>query len=91
MNGYCNSDGRKALHDQICELSFAMDDLRLYLDTHPDSAEALSQFNGYMEQRTELVGKYTDKYGPLDSYHINTSDGWYWNSAPMPWVKEANR
>ena len=92
MNGYCGNDnGKKALYDQIGEVSFAMDDLRLYLDTHPDSAEALALFSEYMEKRAELVGKYTENYGPLDSYLINTSGGWGWNAAPMPWAKEANK
>ncbi len=92
MNGYCNNDGgKKALFDQINEVSFALDDLRLYLDTHPDCAEALALFSEYMDKRAELVGKYTENYGPLDSYCLNTSGGWNWNSAPMPWMKEANK
>lgn len=92
MNGYCNNDnGKKALFDQINAVSFAMDDLRLFLDTHPDDEEALALFNDYMGQRTELIGKYTEKYGPVDSYFLDTSNGWCWNAAPMPWKQEAGR
>ncbi len=92
MNGYCGKDNEKTeLFDQIGELSFAMDDLRLYLDTHPNSNEALALFSEYMDKRAELVGKYTENYGPLDSYLVNASGGWDWNAAPMPWVQEASR
>ncbi len=91
MNGYCNDNGQKALFDRINEVSFAIDDLRLYLDTHPDCAEALALFAEYTDKRAELIGEYTGKYGPLDSYHVNTADGWDWNAAPMPWMKEANK
>ena len=91
MNGYCGQDGgKKTLSDQIDAVSFAMDELRLFLDTHPDDAEALALFSELMQNRRELVEKYTEKYGPLESYFLNTSAGWTWNSGPMPWEREAN-
>ena len=84
-----NCDNENALMRKITELSFAMDELRLFLDTHPDCSEALSDFSRRMEQRAELTAEYTEKYGSLDSYYPNTEDGWDWNRGPMPWKKEA--
>ncbi len=82
--------GRKALWDSIGAVSFAMDELRLFLDTHPDCSEALALFTEYMNRRHELVGQYTRQFGPLDSYYLNTEDGWSWTDEPMPWKAEAN-
>ena len=36
---------------RIMEVSFTMDDLRLYLDTHPNCNEALRYFDDLQEQR----------------------------------------
>lgn len=80
-----NRYGKHELFEEICAVSFAMDELRLYLDTHPKNAEALALFTEYMKKRHELVAKYTEEYGPIYSYYINTDNGWGWNNEPMPW------
>ena len=80
---------RKALFETIGAVSFAMDDLRLFLDTHPDCSEALAIYTEYMNRWHELVAQYTRQYGPLDAYYLNTDNGWSWNEGPMPWKGEA--
>lgn len=82
--------GKQELLMQINEVSFAMDELRLFLDTHPECEEALADFTDKMMRRAELCDKYTENYGPLDSYFINTDNGYTWNEGPMPWQREAN-
>ena len=42
------------LLQQICEVSFALDDLTLYLDTHPQEQEALKVFSEKNRERKEL-------------------------------------
>lgn len=79
---------RDELRSRIAAVSFAMDELRLFLDTHPGCAEALEAFAERMEERTGLVEEYTDKYGALDAYFVKTAYGWSWNRAPMPWRTE---
>ena len=86
-----NCTGREALFGRITELSFAMDDLRLFLDTHPDDTGALDAFTSRMDKRAELMDEYTRKYGGLSSYYPGRDGGWDWNASPMPWKKEANR
>ena len=88
----CDSQprGRKSLLDAIGAVSFAADELRLYLDTHPDSQEALSLFTAYTEQRRDLIARYTEAFGPIDSYDFNDNGSWTWNQDPMPWKAEAN-
>ncbi len=82
---------RKTLFDTIGAVSFAMDELRLFLDTHPNCSQALACFNEYKTRRHELVAQYTNQYGPLDAYYPDTEGGcWNWNAGPMPWKGEAN-
>ena len=81
------TDGR-SLFEQIGDVSFAMDDLRLFLDTHPNCAEALSLFNEYKRLRHELIARYTEACGSLVSYYPDSENGWTWNDGPMPWQTE---
>ena len=85
-----NGAADNALMRRITEVSFVLDELRLFLDTHPDCEAALADFSARAEQRAELLAEYTEKYGPLDSYYPGTDGGWVWNCGPMPWKKEAN-
>ncbi|MDE5781283.1 MAG: spore coat protein CotJB [Lachnospiraceae bacterium] len=76
---------RAKLMRMIEELSFALDDTRLFLDTHPDNQEALMYYERTMQLRNRAVKDYTNKYGPINQYYINLSDGWTWNDCPLPW------
>lgn len=78
-------DYKKQLMNSINNLSFALDDTRLFLDTHPDNQDALSYFNDTMKVRNEIVEEYTKKFGPISSYNVNVCDGWSWNDCPLPW------
>ncbi len=89
QNNRCVSE-RSALFRQLNEVSFAMDELRLYLDIHPDCCEALKLFRTYQEQRQALLKAYTDQYGSIDAYDVNTENGWSWIDGPMPWEGALN-
>ena len=89
MNQTCRPADRRALFDEIGAVSFVMDELRLYLDTHPDCGEALSLFRECAERRRDLTSRYAEAFGPLDSYGV-PSDGWGWNRGPGSWEREAN-
>ena len=82
--------GKEGLMRKITEVSFVLDELRLFLDTHPDCEEMLSVFQATKEERAELIGKYTEKFGDIEGYYPETKHGWSWNGAPMPWKKEAD-
>lgn len=88
-----NQSGREsqgALFEAIRQVSFVMDDLCLYLDTHPYDREALAMFLGKQERRNALIDEYTEKYGPIRSCQINNDGTWSWANPPMPWKVEAN-
>ncbi len=90
MNARQNNMSQGALFEAIRAISFVMDELRLYLDTHPKDKKALNMFLDYMKQRHDLIAEYTNKYGPIDSYYINSDGTWSWINEPMPWKAEAN-
>lgn len=50
-----NFPSRKELLNHINTVSFAVDDIQLYLDTHPDDEEALAYFHKYKEQRVKAL------------------------------------
>lgn len=86
-NNRGNRSSRTAseLMDIITKVSFAMDDTRLFLDTHPDCSEAMEYFRRMHRIRHEAEREYTERFGQVVSYHIDGCDTWDWNSGPLPW------
>ena len=56
---------QKQLLQWINMVSFAVNDITLYLDTHPDDEEALNYLKHYKELRKQGLRAYADQYGPL--------------------------
>lgn len=89
-NGSGTGMNQGAMFEAIRQISFVMDELRLFLDTHPDNRQALDMFLSNQERRRGLVSEYTGKYGPIEEYFINSDGTWSWINEPMPWKAEAN-
>ena len=73
---------------KIGEISFAMDDARLFLDTHKDCMEALVFYKKMAQMRHACVKEYEQQYGPLSWYDEFDSDRWKWVDCPWPWEGE---
>ena len=71
MTNQMNQMNRQQLFNLINTVSFAVDDLLLFLDTHPDDAEAIKAFHHYSDIRRNALQVYSDQYGPLT---IDTAD-----------------
>ena len=78
---------RKDMMNQINQVSFAVDDAKLFLDTHPCDIEALEFFQKYSEIRNRLLKEYAMYYGPLtiDTVVESCTDRWNWINEPWPW------
>ena len=77
---------REMLLFQIMEKDFAVNDLNLYLDLHPEDQEIYEKFKQYTKECIELKDQYARKYGPLSLEQ--TSGGSYeWMKNPWPWDK----
>ena len=77
---------QKMLMSQIRSLAFAVNDLALYLDTHPCDQNALRCHTDYAEQLHDLKMLYQKEYGPLSIY-APMENGWEWIESPWPWEK----
>ena len=76
---------REEMIMKIRELDFAIIELALYLDTHPDDRKALCLHREYAKEVKELKDKYQKVYGPLTiNYPCNK---WRWLEEPWPWER----
>lgn len=69
----------------ITATSFVLDDLRLFLDTHPTDQAALEHWRRMDKVRNEAVDEYTKCYGPMNSYRVDSENKWEWVRDPWPW------
>ena len=68
--------------------SFAMDDVILYLDTHPDDRQALEFYRTVTAMRREAVKAYEDAFGPLSIDANENPQQWDWITRSWPWEGE---
>ena len=86
MSCNCHEMNRRELFEYINQISFAVDDVKLFLDTHPGNQEALEYFQKYKEKRMEALKEYAEVSGPLNVDTVSEhSDCWNWINEPWPW------
>ena len=84
-SNYCKEDERRELANKIKCYQFAVIELGLYLDVHPDDEKALCLHRKYCKELKELQDKYQRVYGPLT---INfPCNKWRWLEEPWPWER----
>jgi len=75
---------------ELQTLAFVIQELALYLDTHPTDRNALEMYQAYQEKYHELKAEYTNRVGPLN--HRTPSKGPYrWLDDPWPWEYAKNK
>lgn len=75
---------KDALMKQINESSFAMDDVLLFLDTHPDHAAAMQYYRNVVSMRKHAMDAYECEYGPLLVENVK-GQNWDWVTEKWPW------
>ena len=77
---------REALLYQLMQYKFALIELNLYLDTHPNDVEMIKLYNNYLNIEKQMCNKYESMYGPLtvDSNYLD-KNMWEWKNSPWPW------
>ena len=81
-----NKPNRRELLEWINVVSFAVDDVKLFLDTHPCNSDALEYFEEFKKQRVQALREYAKYYGPLTLDTVHTpADYWCWINEPWPW------
>ncbi len=69
------------------ELGFVAVELNLYLDTHPNDAKALEQYNLIHHEIRQLQMKMDEQCGPSKGFghSMNVGNTWQWAEQPWPW------
>lgn len=92
-------ESRQDMLCRINEVSFGINDLTLFLDTHPTDEQALDLFSQYHQERKTLLEKFESQFGPLTvdcanidhSGQISTNSQYagqkhfHWLDGPLPW------
>ena len=81
------------LMNALNEVSFAINDMVLYLDTHPNDDRALEDMRRLVERRKKYLDIHTKYYGPLtvDCTADGGNDSWAWILQPWPWEVQKGR
>ena len=83
------SERRECLR-KLQEASFAIDDVKLFLDTHPTDQRALEYYEKQRKLRDQYMKEFTSRFGPISAYDVNVTNRWTWIDNPWPWETEAN-
>lgn len=95
--GSCGNDKERRIDceqkeemlQEIRSQGFAITELCLYLDTHPEDQKALCLHRKYARRLKDLEDKYQKVYGPLT---INfPCNKWRWLEEPWPWERSSER
>ena len=87
------SKDRQAMMLKVQQLSFAVVEANLYLDSHPTCEKGIAYFKKHKEALDKAKAEYESKYGPLciDSALDEKDKKWQWVCEPFPWVSEYER
>jgi spore coat protein JB len=78
------SDSQQLLGD-LQAIDFALVDITLYLDTHPDDAKELAQHIELSEKRQDIRHQLEILVGPQNAFGIGDKESWLWSQGPWPW------
>lgn len=78
----------KMMMQRIYETGFAVDDMVLYLDTHPSDPEALKYYHYVASMRKDAISAYENQFGPLTASAVRDESKWTWLTENWPWEGE---
>lgn len=84
-----SEQSQTALH-QLQAMNFAVSELGLYLDTHPDDQEATDLFNQYVERYAGALAQYEQQFGSTTQFGAALTGKYEWLHDPWPWDHSAN-
>lgn len=73
---------------RLSSIHFALVELNLFLDTHPDNCEALKAFQSYSEKFNMLLKDYQERFGPIVARDNADNTEWDWIKGPWPWESD---
>jgi spore coat protein JB len=82
-----NNMNQAELKQFITEITFALEDITLFLDTHPKCRDALSYYETYRNMRDQALEEYVNQFGPLNRYQVTNENYFDWIDSPWPWER----
>lgn len=77
---------------QIQKVGFVLDDLRLYMDTHPEDKEGLKLLKSTLKRKNELMKEFALEFYPLTEHCLETiyaenpdKECYCWPKGWIPW------
>ena len=77
---------REMLMRKIAANDFAVVDLHLYLDTHPNNKQIAQKLDEYAAKSNMLKKEYEERFGPITPGEQG-GNRWAWIANPWPWDK----
>ena len=75
---------KQSLMKKIATYDFAIVELNLYLDTHPNDIEAHKKLEEYEKKSNELRENFESEYGPI-IFRDTPDNRMKWIKNPWPW------
>ena len=79
---------KETLLQELYGTGLIVNDLRLFLDTHPEDHAAMMDYRKFCTEYAKLSKTYERDFGPLTS--MDTEEGFSefsWTRGPWPWKK----
>lgn len=70
---------------ELMAIQFVVDELELYLDTHPTDQEAFEVYQSFLALRKEAHERYVARYGVIRQSDQLGAEEYSWLRDPWPW------
>lgn len=75
---------RERMLRRLASYDFAVTELHIYLDTHPDDTSAAETLRSFESKSDQMRSEFESKFGPLSPMN-ESGNRWAWISDPWPW------
>ncbi|MBR6407363.1 MAG: spore coat protein CotJB [Clostridia bacterium] len=76
---------REKMIREFSAVCFALTDVMMFLDTHPDDVDALKYKKQLAAKEAALREKFESCFGPISAASSGNDRCWEWISDPWPW------
>lgn len=76
---------KQRMMEAVYTNGFALDDARLFLDTHPTDRAAIDYYQQKSRLYQQALDYYEEKFGPLRPENGAMDGHWGWANGPWPW------
>jgi len=89
-NEMVNNNNYMELRRELSAVHMMLEDLQLYLNTHPTDRNAIAKRNVFVNQYKMVMEDYNRNFGMFNQDDSLSTFPWQWIEEPWPWEYEAN-